>query len=62
MCVEVLDGLRICFNTYLFKKLLINDNEELQYNEALKMALQQPANNLQQYEINMGLSFIEFHV
>lgn len=53
ICVEVLDGIRICFNTYIFRRLLINENEQLQYNEALKMTLQQPVNNIQQYGKNI---------
>lgn len=45
ICIEVLDGLRICFNTYLFRQLLVNTNEQVQYNEALKLTLQPPVNN-----------------
>ncbi|CAH1724149.1 male-specific lethal 3 homolog [Aphis gossypii] len=46
ICVEVLDGLRICFNTFLFRKLLVNEDEQAQYYEALKMTLQPPVNNI----------------
>lgn len=41
----MLDGLRICFNEYLFRLLLINENEQAQYYEALKMNLEPPVNN-----------------
>jgi len=46
ICVEVLDGLRICFNTFLFRKLLVNQDEQAQYYEALKVTLQPPVNNI----------------
>ncbi|XP_015365006.1 PREDICTED: male-specific lethal 3 homolog [Diuraphis noxia] len=45
ICVEVLDGLRICFNTFLFRKLLVNEDEQAQYYEALKVTIQPPVNN-----------------
>ena len=52
ICVEVLDGLRICFNTFLFRKLLVNEDEQAQYYEALKATLQPPVNNIiSQYEL-----------
>lgn len=50
MCVEVLDGLRICFNTFLFRQLLINEDEQAQYYEALKINLQPPVYNISQYD------------
>jgi len=46
ICVEVLDGLRICFNTFLFRKLLVNEDEQAQYYEALKITLKPPVNNI----------------
>jgi len=46
LCVEVLDSLRICFNTFLFGMLLVNKDEQAQYYEALKVTLQPPANNI----------------
>ncbi|XP_060873965.1 male-specific lethal 3 homolog [Metopolophium dirhodum] len=45
LCVEVLDGLRICFNTFLFGMLLVNKDEQAQYYEALKVTLQPTVNN-----------------
>lgn len=45
ICIEVLDGLRICFNTFLFRRLLVNEAEQAQYHKALKMTLQSPINN-----------------
>ncbi|XP_025415607.1 male-specific lethal 3 homolog [Sipha flava] len=48
ICVEVLDGLRICFNTYLFRRLLVNEDEQAQYYEALKCAVQPPVNSSSQ--------------
>lgn len=50
MCIEVLDGIRICFNTYLLKELLISENEEAQYFEMLNMSIQPPVNNMPQYD------------
>lgn len=50
MCVEVLDGLRICFNTFLFRQLLVNEDEQAQYYEVLKMSLQPPISNIPQYD------------
>lgn len=38
----MLDGLRICFNTFLFRQLLVNEDEQAQYYEALKMNVQPP--------------------
>eukprot|EP00102_Acyrthosiphon_pisum_P024357 XP_016661567.1 PREDICTED: male-specific lethal 3 homolog [Acyrthosiphon pisum] len=46
LCVETLDGVRICFNTFLFEMLLVNKDEQAQYHEALKMTLQPPQNNI----------------
>jgi len=44
ICIEVLDGLRICFNTFLFRQLLVDEDEQAQYYEALKMTVQPPVN------------------
>lgn len=46
ICIEVLDGLRICFNYFLFKKLLINENEQSQYYNAIGMILSPPEDNV----------------
>lgn len=50
ICIEILDGLRICFNTFLFRQLLVNEDEQAQYYEALKITLQPPVNNISQYD------------
>lgn len=50
ICIEVLDGLRICFNTFLFRQLLVNEDEQAQYYEALKCAVQPPVYPTFQYE------------
>ncbi|XP_050429645.1 male-specific lethal 3 homolog isoform X2 [Adelges cooleyi] len=52
ICIEVLDGLRICFNTFLFKQLLVNEDEQAQYYEALKMNIQAPVKNNNLSETN----------
>ncbi|XP_060859299.1 male-specific lethal 3 homolog [Metopolophium dirhodum] len=46
LCIEVLDGLRICFNTFLFGMLVVNKDEQAQYYEALQVTLQPPVNNI----------------
>lgn len=44
--IEYLDGLRICFNNFMFEKLIVNEDEKAQYYEALKMTLRPPVNNI----------------
>jgi len=46
LCIEVLDSLRIFFNTFLFGMLLVNKSEQAQYYEALKVTLPPPVNNI----------------
>jgi len=64
ICVEILDGLRICFNNFLFKNLLVNKSEQAQYHEAIKMFLKPPVIDILSqygfYYVNLFLTKVVF--